>query len=77
MVIPENLNGHGPALQRVLRSWRNLLVNAELVERGVLFNAAAYDDIRIPKMRGRWWFGKKNGLIPRNGTIGSERPKAT
>jgi hypothetical protein len=62
IVVPENSGIERPDLQKLLKSWRNLLAAPELIERTVLFNQADFHDIRIPKLRRRWWFGKKEWI---------------
>jgi hypothetical protein len=62
IVIPENPGIDRPKLQKLLRTWRNLLADPGLLEGGVFFNQADFQDIRIPELRRRWWFGKKEWI---------------
>ena len=58
--VPRKAGIDQPRFQRLVDFWLNLLANPELVERSVFFNSAAYEGIRIPKLRRRLLFGKKN-----------------
>lgn len=61
-IIPAKPSVDRPLLQEVLRFWRTLLVDADLVNEAVFFNAAEYEEIRIPTVRRRWWGGKREWI---------------
>jgi len=62
IVVPANSGIDRPELQTLAKSWWDLLADPTLVERAVFFNRAEFYDIRIPKLRRRWFFGRKEWI---------------
>lgn len=62
IVVPGSPGIDRPGLQRLLRTWRDLLADPKLMEGAVFFNRADFYDIRIPDVQRRWLFGKKEWI---------------
>jgi hypothetical protein len=58
-VLPGQGRVDSRKIREALSSWRALLADPELPSRAVLFNEAAYFDIRIPKSTRAWWGGER------------------